>query len=105
MARTRRSIAGQFLKSFEAARLNYDLAAVQLEKLIKEILINTPALIHVIKARCKESSSLWIKLCEKRYGQPKRQLTDLVAGRVITYYRDDVPVIVKALTNTLEINR
>src|SRR5262249_53462344 len=70
----------------------------------KEILVNSPALIHLISARCKKSSSLWLKLCEKRYGQPARQLTDVVAARVITYYKDDVPVIVKALTDVLEVN-
>jgi ppGpp synthetase/RelA/SpoT-type nucleotidyltranferase len=105
MARTRRSIAGRFLKGFVADKAAYDLATEQAMALIKEILVNSPALIHVIGARCKQSSSLWLKLCEKRYLQPKRQVTDLVAARVITYYKDDVPIIVETLKNALDIDR
>src|SRR5664280_60014 len=105
MARTRRSIAGRFLKRFERDKASYDLASNQATALIKEVLINSPALIHVIGSRCKESSSLWLKLCEKGYGQPKRQVNDLVAARVITYYKDAVPIVVNALSEALEIDR
>jgi len=104
MAQTKRSIAGRFFKRFVADKATYDLASQQATALIKEILVNSPVLIHVIGARCKESSSLWLKLCDRGYWQPKRQLTDLVAARIITYYRDDVPVIVDALNNALEID-
>jgi ppGpp synthetase/RelA/SpoT-type nucleotidyltranferase len=105
MARTKRSIAGRFLKRFVADKATYDLASQQATALIKEILLNSPALIHVIGARCKEPSSLWLKLCEKGYRQPKRRVTDLVAARIITYYKDDVPIIVDALNNALDIDR
>jgi ppGpp synthetase/RelA/SpoT-type nucleotidyltranferase len=105
MARTRRSIASRFLKQFEADKAIYDLASKQAITLIKELLVNTPALIHVVDARCKDPSSLWLKLCEKGYGQPKRQVTDLVAARIITYYKDDVSVVVNTLANALDINR
>jgi ppGpp synthetase/RelA/SpoT-type nucleotidyltranferase len=104
MARTRRSIAERFIKKFDADKETHELAAKQAIDLIKEILINNPALIHLISARCKERTSLWLKLCEKRYGQPKRQVTDVVAARVITYYKDDVPIILRALTKALEID-
>lgn len=105
MARTRRSIAGRFLKKFEAEKPSYDLASKQASDLIREILVNNPALIHVITARCKSTASLLLKLREKRYGQPTRQITDLVAARVITYYKDHVALVVKALTDALEINQ
>jgi len=104
MARTRRSIAGRYLKRIEACRATYELAAKQAAALIKEILVNSPALIHLINARCKEKPSLWLKLCEKRYGQPTRQVTDIVAARIITYYSDDVPIILKALNDALEVD-
>lgn len=54
MARTRRSIAGRFLKRFEEDKASYDLAAQQATTLIKDILINSPALIHLVTARRKE---------------------------------------------------
>jgi len=104
MARTRRSIAGGFIKRFESERPTHELAAQQAIELIKEILINRTALVHLIAARCKNTASLWLKLCDKRYGQPARQLTDIIAARVITYYSDDVQVIVKALSDALEID-
>jgi ppGpp synthetase/RelA/SpoT-type nucleotidyltranferase len=104
MARTRRSIAGRFLKEIEVDRPSYELAAQQATALIKEILVNSPALIHLITARCKSGPSLWLKLCEKKYGQPKRQVTDLVAARVITYYKNDVPIVLKALNDALEVD-
>jgi ppGpp synthetase/RelA/SpoT-type nucleotidyltranferase len=46
-----------------------------------------------------------LKLCDKRYRRPSTQLTDLIAARVITYYKDAVSVVVKALSAALEINR
>ena len=103
MARTKRSIAGRFLKSYARDLPNYDQATEQATALIKEILVNSPALIHVISSRCKGLPSLRLKLAEKGYKQPKRQLTDLIAARVITYYKDAVPIVVKALSDALEI--
>ena len=104
MARTRRSIAGSFRKKIEAGRATYEVAAEQAVALIKEILDNSPALIHLINARCKGKESLWLKLCEKRYEEPTNQLTDIIAARIITYYCDDVPIIVRALNDALEVD-
>ena len=104
MARTLRSIAGRFRKRVEADRETYELAATQARALIGDILVNSPALIHLISARSKTPSSLWLKLCEKRYGQPARQVTDIVAARVITYYKDDVPIILKTLEEALDVD-
>jgi ppGpp synthetase/RelA/SpoT-type nucleotidyltranferase len=104
MARTRRLIAARFLRKFEKDRAIHDMAAQQATELLKEVLVNSPALIHVVAARCKKPDSLWLKLCEKRYGQPKRQLTDLVAARIITYYQKDVPIIVRTLNHAVEVD-
>jgi len=104
MARTRRSIAKRYLDRIEQSRPTYEVAASQAEALIREILVNTPAVIHLIDARCKQRSSLWLKLCEKRYMQPARQLTDVIGARVITYYNDEVPSVVTALSSALEVD-
>ncbi len=104
MARTRRSVASRFVKKFQNEKETYELAAEQARQLITEILENVPALVHVISGRCKDSSSLWLKLCEKSYWQPARQVTDITGVRVITYYRDEANLVVKALTNSLEVN-
>jgi ppGpp synthetase/RelA/SpoT-type nucleotidyltranferase len=104
MTRARRLIARRFLASFEDKRWQYDRAAIQATKLIKEVLLNSPASIHLVSARCKKQTSLSLKLFEKEYGQPSRQLTDLIAARVVTYHRDDVPLVVNALTNAFQIS-
>jgi ppGpp synthetase/RelA/SpoT-type nucleotidyltranferase len=104
MAKPRRLIASRFFKRVEASRFTYEAASGQAKELIKDILLNNPALIHAISARCKDSASLWLKLCEKEYGQPNTQITDIVAARVITYYKDHVPIVVTALSDALEIN-
>jgi len=104
MARTRRSIAARFLKKFKSEKENHELAAKQAEALIREILVNSPALVQVVSGRCKETASLWLKLCEKGYGQPARQFTDITGVRVIAYYKDDIEIIVRALSDALEVD-
>ncbi len=105
MARTRRSIAERFLKTFEREKPIYDQASEQAIALINEVLVNSPAVIHAITARPKALPSLRLKLAEKGYWQPKRQLTDLIAARVVTYYKDGVPIVQEALSNALEIDK
>jgi ppGpp synthetase/RelA/SpoT-type nucleotidyltranferase len=104
MPKTRRSIAERFIRKLETDRGSDELAAQQAKALIAEILLGTPALIHLISARCKKASSVWLKLCGRHYAQPARQITDIVAARVVTYYKDDVPIILKALYDALEVN-
>jgi ppGpp synthetase/RelA/SpoT-type nucleotidyltranferase len=104
MARTKRFITERFLKDFEGDRPAYEEASKQAETLIKEILVNSPALIHVTTSRCKELSSLRLKLAGKKCSRPRQQITDLIASRVIVYYQDAVPIVVKALSDALEIN-
>jgi ppGpp synthetase/RelA/SpoT-type nucleotidyltranferase len=104
MAKARQSKASRFLKKFETDRWIYEEAAEQSKALINEILVNSPALIHLIAARCKNVSSLCLKLREQEYGQLTKQITDLVAARVITYYNSDIPIIVKSLNDALEVN-
>jgi ppGpp synthetase/RelA/SpoT-type nucleotidyltranferase len=105
MARTKRSIAERFLKQFERDKPLYDQGSIQAIALINEILVNSPAVIHAVTARPKELSSLRLKLAEKGYSRPKRQVSDLIAARVITYYRDAVPIVVNALSTALEIDK
>ena len=105
MARTRRLIASRFFKKVQAEWSDYELASTQAGNLIKEILLDSHALIHVVTARCKDRASLWLKLCEKKYSQPEQDLTDLVAARIITYYKDHVQIVSRALSKALEIDR
>jgi len=105
MAGRGRSIAERFFKKFEADKETLALASQQAEELLKEILINSPALVHLVTTRCKSPSSLWLKLRDKKYTQPARQITDVIAARIITYYKDEVAIIVKILNDALEVNQ
>lgn len=104
MAKTRRSVAERFLQRFTLDRPSYEQAAKDAVVLLTEILENIPVLIHVVSARCKDTASLRLKLSQKGYGQPKRQVTDLLAARVIAYYRDEIPIVVRRLREALEVD-
>ena len=57
MARPDSVIAARFLRKFEKDRPIHDMAAQQATELLKEVLVNSPALIHVVAARCKKTDS------------------------------------------------
>jgi putative GTP pyrophosphokinase len=105
MAKSKRSIAAQFLRSYNDQLEHYRVAAKQLGSLLSDILININADIHQISARRKDPNSLRLKLRDKKYAKPNQQLTDKVAGRVITYHRQDVPLVAARLRESLEINQ
>jgi ppGpp synthetase/RelA/SpoT-type nucleotidyltranferase len=104
MAQSRRTIAIRFADQVEKYRDTYEKASEQATNLIQEILLNSPAMIHAVTSRCKGSVSLSIKLFEKKYKNPEQEMTDLVAARVITYYKDHVPIVESALRDELEID-
>jgi putative GTP pyrophosphokinase len=104
MAKAWWATAARFLEAYKKNIEHYRVAAVQLESLISEILVNTNAEVHQISARHKDLDSLREKLRDKKYSRPNRQLTDKVGVRVITYYQQDVAVIAKRLKEALQIN-
>jgi putative GTP pyrophosphokinase len=104
MAKSKRSIAAMFLTAYSERLEHYRVAAQQLELLISDILLNIDAEIHQICARHKDLDSLRLKLREKKYSRPGQQLTDKVAGRVITYYQRDVAIVTAKLKEALLIN-
>jgi ppGpp synthetase/RelA/SpoT-type nucleotidyltranferase len=104
MAKTIRSITAHFLKKYELELPKYKEAARLAEKLVGEILAAAPVHIHAITSRYKRLPSLRLKLRNKKYRVPGRQLTDKVGVRVITYFESDLAPIVELLERELEID-
>lgn len=71
---------------------------------IQEILKSTGAFVHIVSGRAKKPESLRGKLRRKSYKNPRKQLTDLIGVRVITYYSDDVEPVVDRLRREFEID-
>lgn len=71
--------------------------AAELETKTKEALADVPH-IDRIGFRVKDHKSFLEKAVQPKYSNPLEQLEDQVAGRVITFFRDDIPIVRNRLT-------
>lgn len=71
--------------------------AAELEAKTKEALADVPH-IDRIGFRVKDHKSFLKKAVQPKYSNPLEQLEDQVAGRVITFFRDDIPIVRNRLT-------
>lgn len=79
-------------------------AAAELQDYIAENIADLPQPIHVTQARAKQPESLRSKCRRKGYKNPAVQVTDLLAVRVITYFKDDLDAVAARLRNVLQIS-
>lgn len=93
-----------FLAAYKKAYPRFEKAAREAQELVKRALRDSVIPIHMIEARAKSVDSLRGKLRRKRYRHPARQVTDLVALRVITYFWQDVDRAAVELRSWLEIS-
>jgi ppGpp synthetase/RelA/SpoT-type nucleotidyltranferase len=93
-----------FLKSYHEKTGAFSRAATELETIIRELVRPADVPIHGVMARAKTPLSLRGKLRRKRYDNPAVQVTDLVAARVITYFRRDIDRIERELHVALEVS-
>ena len=63
-----------------------------------------PLSIHVTSARAKRPASLRSKCRRKRYVNPAVQVTDLLAVRVITYFKDDLDAVATRLRTAVQVS-
>lgn len=84
-------------EAFEARRPLLQTLAQTLEDKTREALQDVPH-IDRISFRAKDSDSFVKKASKPKYTDPFAQLEDQVAGRVITFFRDDIPVVRERLT-------
>ncbi|MGZ8842526.1 MAG: GTP pyrophosphokinase [Pyrinomonadaceae bacterium] len=79
-------------------------AAAQLELFIAEVLRYSNLDLHIITARAKSAHSVLSKIRRKKYGAPRRQLTDEIGVRVVTYYENDVDRVAELLRDRLNVD-
>lgn len=100
LAVIRRRFVDRYRRDFS----EYEDMATLAKQLIESLLEGLTPRIHKIEARVKDPNSVNLKLFEKQYGNPARQLTDRVGVRVITHFADDVDEVVGKLKAELEID-
>lgn len=99
-----RVVARRFIQEYPKAEGDHRDAAKSLVTLLHDMLDPLPIGIDAIAGRPKSQASIVQKVIRKEYGRPARQMTDLVAARVVTYYSPDVDVVVAELQNRLDID-
>jgi len=75
------------------------------ERLIRSLLGGFELKIHKIEGRAKHPDSANLKVLDKGYRRPAKQLTDRIGVRVITYYPTEVDEVVRQLRSELEVDR
>lgn len=78
----------------------------KMQRVLQDILAHTNVPIQSIESRTKTVDSFAEKIqrAGKSYQNPLAQLTDLCGLRIITYYADDVDVVVDALRRSFTID-
>jgi ppGpp synthetase/RelA/SpoT-type nucleotidyltranferase len=103
MGRLSRKV-GVFVADYERQFERQKELARKVELLIRQLVEDLDADIHLVSARAKQPDSLRAKLREKQYVDPALQVTDTIAVRVITYYRSAVDTVTNALKREFEID-
>jgi ppGpp synthetase/RelA/SpoT-type nucleotidyltranferase len=98
-------VAQKFIRKFPELEPALAVSSQQLGELLHDLVDPLALSIDAIVARPKSLSSVIQKTIDKPYGQPARQMTDLVGARVVTLYAADVDLVVDALKDTLDVDR
>jgi len=79
-------------------------AASELQAFVAEAFADLPLPIHTTSARSKRPSSLRSKCRRKGYVNPAVQVTDLLAVRVIVYFKDHLDIVAARLRARLQVS-
>lgn len=101
---TNLKVIDKFLDEYSKNYETGQKIALSMENLIGEILFPANLDIHLIKCRYKTPESVRIKLYEKQYKSPKKQLTDILGARIITYYERDIDQVISVLSGEFDID-
>lgn len=83
---------------YDARRPLLQRLATTLEEKTCEALDGLPH-IDRVSFRVKGTESFVVKAQDPKYTNPLAQIEDQVAGRVITFFRDDIPIVRDKITN------
>jgi ppGpp synthetase/RelA/SpoT-type nucleotidyltranferase len=93
-----------FVSRYAAKEGLFKQAASQLQLFVTETIADLPLPIHVTIARAKRPASLRSKCRRKGYINPAVQVTDLLAVRVITYFKDHLDAVAERLRQVLDVS-
>jgi ppGpp synthetase/RelA/SpoT-type nucleotidyltranferase len=96
--------AKAFYRQYQTDFPGLEEAAKQLTHFIAEVLRGSNLDLHLVTARAKSAHSVLSKIRRKQYGAPRRQLTDDIGARVVTYYENDVDRVADLLRDRLIID-
>lgn len=100
------SDSDSWTKEYKRTRPYYEEFCSKLIALLEDLLSKAIIKYDVVEGRAKtiESFSHKLRRDGKTYGDPLREMTDLVGLRVIVYYEDDVDRVCSLLENEFEID-
>jgi ppGpp synthetase/RelA/SpoT-type nucleotidyltranferase len=104
MTKTLGPYARRFIASYPTRIEVLATAASELKALLEDTVSPAAFDIHAIAARPKSMRSVVSKINTKGYGRPEVRFTDLVGGRVILYYEDQVDPVVDVLKARIEVD-
>lgn len=96
--------AQEFLASYSARFDEFERAAIEVQRILHDLTKAVGVPIHAVTARAKKPSSLRGKLRRKKYDNPVREVTDLVAARVITFFGRDIDRVEQQLHTVLDVS-
>lgn len=96
--------AKAFYRQYQTTFSALEDAAKELRHFIAEVLRDSNLDLHLVTARAKSAHSVLSKIRRKKYGAPRRQLTDEIGARVVTYYENDVDRVANLLRNRLVVD-
>ena len=97
--------AQRFLRTYTDDYLTAQHAAKIARSVVETVVREVGVSIHIISSRAKTPQSLRMKLRQKRYTSPNREITDTIGVRIITYHRDDVDRIADRLIREFDIDK
>lgn len=100
----RKADVGPFRDNYIREFGSLQKAAEQAEKLVRPLLSDFAADIHLVTSRAKDPESAQKKIQTKSYNNPEHDLTDKIGVRIITYYSSDVDRVVEQLAKEFEID-
>jgi ppGpp synthetase/RelA/SpoT-type nucleotidyltranferase len=92
-----------FLDWYRREQADAHVAARVLGEFLRKTIAASEVFLHVVEARAKSVDSMRAKLLSKNYKNPRTELTDLVAARVIVYDARDVERAVDAIRAVVRI--
>lgn len=98
------SVAHKLALSYKQSLNKFEKIAKSLEIVLTQILDKEGIVYQSIRTRAKDPYSVERKIIEKGYKNPFDEITDLVGGRIVVYYEEDIPAIEKTIREYFQVD-